>query len=157
MHLFAERGLQLNVRTMSSGDEAPAPGQAAPAAPPAPVSIKYSGSCITEIKVLGKGTMNHYKLGTRGAGQGGGQKRRGHPADYKRKAGNMDAAMGVPVSGEGHCQRRLAELPFITLCWGPYGKGSSGVHLLVTLLATCRVRKLALPHTWAATLRDCTL
>ena len=48
----------------------------------------------------------------------------------------MDAAMGVPVGEEGPCQRRLAELPIITLCWGAYGEGSSGVHLLVTLLAS---------------------
>ena len=35
--------------------------------------------------------------------------------------------------------RRLAELPLITLWWGAYGEGSSGVHLLVILLAPCRV------------------
>ena len=51
--------------------------------------------------------------------------------------------MGVPEGEEGPCQRRLAEMPLITLCWGSYGEGSSGVHLLVTLLATCRVRTLA--------------
>ena len=68
----------------------------------------------------------------------------GIPADYKRKAAKMDAAMGVQEGVEGPCQRRLAELPLITLCWGAYGEGSSGVHLLVTLLATCRVRTLAL-------------
>ena len=68
----------------------------------------------------------------------------GIPADYKWKAATMEAAMGVPEGEEGPCQRRLAELPLITLCWGAYGEGSSGVHLLVTLLATCRVRTLAL-------------
>ena len=56
----------------------------------------------------------------------------------------MDAAMGVPEGEEGPCQRRLAELPLITLAWGAHGQGSSGVHPLVTLLATCRVRTLAL-------------
>ena len=56
----------------------------------------------------------------------------------------MDQAMGVEEGEEGPCQRRLAELPLITLCWGAYGEGSSGVHTLVTLLATCRVRTLAL-------------
>ena len=68
----------------------------------------------------------------------------GIPADYKRKAATMDAAMGVPEGEEGPCHRRLAELPLISLCWSSYGEGSSGVHLLVTLLATCRVRTLAL-------------
>ena len=66
------------------------------------------------------------------------------PADYKRKAAKMDQAMGLEEGEEGPCQRRLAELPLITLCWGAYGEGSSGVHTLVTLLATCRVRTLAL-------------
>ena len=66
------------------------------------------------------------------------------PADYKRKAATMDVAIGVPEGKEGSCQGRLAELPLITLCWGAYGEGSEGVHLLVTLLATCRVRTLAL-------------
>ena len=68
----------------------------------------------------------------------------GIPADYKRKAATMDVAIGVPEGKEGSCQGRLAELPLITLCWGAYGEGSEGVHLLVTLLATCRVRTLAL-------------
>ena len=54
----------------------------------------------------------------------------------------MDAAMGVV--GEGPCQRRLAELPLIPPCWGAYGEGSTGVHTLITLLAPCRVRTLAL-------------
>ena len=68
----------------------------------------------------------------------------GIPDDYKRKDAVMDAAMGVPEGEEGSCQRRLAEVPLITLSWGAYGEGSSGVHLLVTLLATFRVRTLAL-------------
>ena len=54
----------------------------------------------------------------------------------------MDSAMGIV--GGGPCQRRLAELPLISLCWGAYGEGSTGVQTLVTLLATCRVRTLAL-------------
>ena len=119
---------------------APAPGQAAP---PAPISTEYSGSHIAEIKVLGKGVKNHYKLGTMGD-KAVDRRAAGIPADYKRKAANMDAAMGVPEGEEGPCQRRLAELPLMTLCWGAYGEGSSGVHLLVSLLATCRVRTLAL-------------
>ena len=41
-----------------------APGQAAPAKAPAPVSLDYSSSQIAEIKVLGKGVKNFYKLGT---------------------------------------------------------------------------------------------
>ena len=55
------------------------------------------------------------------------------PVDYKRKAAKMDQAMGVEEGEEGPCQRRLAELPLITLCWGAYREGSSGVHTLVTL------------------------
>ena len=121
----------------------PAPGQAAPAAAPAPLPLEFSGSHIAEIKVLGKGVKNHYKLGTTG-GRAVDSRAAGIPADYKRKAATMDAAMGVPEGEEGPCQRRLAELPLISLCWGSYGEGSSGVHLLVTLLATCRVRTLAL-------------
>ena len=53
----------------------------------------------------------------------------------------------LPMGGEdseGPCLRRLAELPLVTLCWGGYGEGSSGVHDLVPLLAACRVRTLAL-------------
>ena len=65
------------------------------------------------------------------------------PADYRRKAAKMDAALGVEV-GEGPCLRRLSELPLMTLCWGAYGEGSAGVHDLVALLASCRVRTLAL-------------
>ena len=54
----------------------------------------------------------------------------------------MDAALGVEV-GEGPCLRRLSELPLMTLCWGAYGEGSSGVHDMVILLASCHVRTLA--------------
>ena len=32
----------------------------------------------------------------------------------------------------------------MALCWGAYGEGSPGVHVLVSLLAACRVRSLAL-------------
>ena len=109
-----------------------APGQAVPA----PVSLDYSGSHIAEIKVLGKGVKNFYELGTTGE-KAVDRRAVGIPADYKMKASKMDQAMGVE---EGPCQRRLAELPLIMLCWGAYGEGSSGVHTLVTLLATCRVR-----------------
>ena len=122
---------------------APVPGQAAPAAAPAPVSRDYSGSHIAEVKVLGKGVKNFYKLGTTGD-KAVDRPAVDIPADYKRKAAKMDQAMGVEVGEEGPCQRRLAELPLITLCWGAYGEGSSGVHTLVTLLGTCRVRTLAL-------------
>ena len=72
------------------------------------------------------------------------RKAAGIPASYKKKVTNMDKAMGVPEGEEGPCQRRLSELPLIQLCWGAYGEGSTGVHNLVTLLATCRVRTLAL-------------
>ena len=122
---------------------APVPGQAAPAAAPAPVSLDYSGSHIAEIKVLGKGVKSFYKLGTTGD-KAVDRRAVDIPADYKRKAAKMDQAMGAEEGEEGPCQRRLAELPLITLCWGAYGEGSSGVHTLVTLLATCRVRTLAL-------------
>ena len=47
------------------------------------------------------------------------------------------------VEGEGHCQRRLAELPLLALSWGAYGEGSTGLHVLVSLLAACKVRSLA--------------
>ena len=43
--------------------------------------------------------------------------------------------MGVPEGEEGPCQRRLADMPLITLCWGSYGEGSSGCMLIVT----CRI------------------
>ena len=87
--------------------------------------------------------MNQYRLGTTG-GKAVDRRAVNIPADYKRKAAKMDQAMGVEEGEEGPCQRRLAELPLITLCWGAYGEGSSGVHTLVTLLATCMVRTLAL-------------
>ena len=51
---------------------------------------------------------------------------------------------GLGEEGEGPCQRRLAELPLLGLCWGAYGEGSPGVHVWVSLLAACRVRSLAL-------------
>ena len=40
----------------------------------------------------------------------------GIPADYKWKVANMDTAMGVFAGEMGPCQRRLAELPLISLC-----------------------------------------
>ena len=116
-----------------------APGQAAP---PAPVSKQYNGPHIAEIKVIGKGVKAHYKLGTRG-GRAVDSRANAIPAEYKRKAAAMDAVLGVE-DGEGPCLRRLSELPLVPLCWGSYGEGSSGVHDLVTLLAACRVRTLAL-------------
>ena len=64
------------------------------------------------------------------------------PPDYKKKAADMDRAMGV--QGEGPCQRRLSELPILTLCFGAYNEGCPGVHTLVSLLAAARVRTLAL-------------
>ena len=60
------------------------------------------------------------------------------PGEYSDKAAAMDAAMGV--QGE----RRLAELLLLDLCFGAYGEGSPGVHILVSILAACRVRTLAL-------------
>ena len=93
--------------------------------------------------MLGKGVKNHYMLGTTGD-KAVDRRAAGIPADYKRKAATMYVAMGVPEGKEGPCQRHLAELPLIPLCWGAYGEGSEGVHLLVTLLATCQVRILAL-------------
>ena len=122
-----------------------APGQAAH---PAPVSKQYNKPHIAEIKVIGKGVKAHYKLGTR-AGRAVDSRANAIPVEYRRKAAAMDAVLGVE-DGEGPCLRRLAELPLVTLCWGSYAEGSSGVHDLVTLLAACRVRTLALrvshPH-----------
>ena len=48
------------------------------------------------------------------------------------------------MQGEGPCQRRLAELPLMSLCWGAFGEGSTDVHTLISLLAACRVRHLNL-------------
>ena len=48
------------------------------------------------------------------------------------------------VQGEGPCQRRLSELPILTLCFGAYNEGCAGVHTMVALLAAARVRTLAL-------------
>ena len=82
-----------------------------------------------------------YKKGTRGE-RAVNVRAAGVPTEYRGKAATMDASMGA--ASEGPCQRRLAELPLIPLCWGAYGEGSTGVHTMVTLLATCRVRTLAL-------------
>ena len=119
-----------------------APGQAA-AAPPAPVSQLFSGSYIAEIKFIGKGVKEHYKPGA-GAQRGVDARAKAIPGEYKGKAREMDVAMGVREGEEGPCQRRLGELPLLSLCWGAYGEGSPGVHILVSLLAACRVRSLAL-------------
>ena len=56
----------------------------------------------------------------------------------------MDSVLGVEEGEEGPCMRRLSELPLVPLCWGSLGEGSEGVHDLITLLAACRVRTLAL-------------
>ena len=119
---------------------APCPGEQA-AAPPAPVPTQYSGSHIAEIKVIGKGATSHYKPGLP-AQRAVDKRAKEVPGTYLAKAVAMDRAMGV--EGEGPCQRRLAELPLLALCWGAYGEGSTGVHVLVSLLAACRVRSLAL-------------
>ena len=71
----------------------PAPDQAAPAAPPAPMPLELSGSHIAEIKVLGKGVKNNYKLETTG-GRAVDSRAGGIHADYKRKA----AGSGLEVS-----------------------------------------------------------
>ena len=118
----------------------PRPGQQA-AAPPAPVPKIYSGSFIAEIKIIGKGVKEFYKSGTR-AQRAVVARAKQIPGEYRGKAAAMDAAMGV--QGEGPCQRRLAELPLLDLCFGAYGEGSPGVHTLVSILAACRVRTLAL-------------
>ena len=99
-----------------------APGQAAPAAPLAPLPLEFSGSHIAEIKVLGKGVKNHYKIRTAGS-RVVDSRAAGIPADYRWKAAVMNAAMGVPEGEEGPCQRRLAELPLITLAWGRVRRG----------------------------------
>ena len=119
------------------------PGSPGPQATvqPAPISCEYSGSYIAEIKVFGKGAKNHYKLGTKGK-RAVVKRSEEVPPDYRRKAVNMDRTLGE--EGEGPCQRRLAELPILPLCWGAYGEGSDGVHNLVALLATCRVRTLTM-------------
>ena len=64
------------------------------------------------------------------------------PGEYRDKAAAMNAAMGI--QGEGPCQRSLAELPLLKLCFGADGEGSPGVHILVSILAACRLRTLAL-------------
>ena len=97
---------------------------------------------IAEIKVLGKGVKKHYKSGTRGT-RAVDLRAAEIPADYRRKAAAMDAII-TGAEGVGPCQRRLDELPLLRLAWGSYGEGSSDVQTLVTLLATCRVRTLAL-------------
>ena len=85
--------------------------------------------------------MSHYKHGIR-AQRAVEKRAKEIPGDYLAKAVDMDRAMGH--EGDGPCQRRLAELPLLGLCWGAYGEGSPGVHVLVSLLAACRVRSLAL-------------
>ena len=118
------------------------PGQAAPPVPPAPLTRDFSGSNIAEIKVLGKGVKKYYKSGSRAA-RAVDQRAGGIPAEYRRKAAAMDAVI-TGVEGAGPCQRRLDELPLLRLAWGAMGEGSVDVHTLITLLATCRVRTLAL-------------
>ena len=117
-------------------------GQGALAAPPAPLARDFNGSMIAEIKVLGKGVKSYYKSGTR-VMRAVDRRAADIPAEYRRKAAAMDAIItGAP--GEGPCQRRLDELPLLSLAWGSYGEGSPDVHSLVTLLATCRVRTLGI-------------
>ena len=118
------------------------PGRGTPAAPPAPLTHDFSGSNIAEIKVLGKGVKKHYKSGTRGT-RAVEQRAAEIPAEYRRKAVAMDTII-TGMEGVGPCQRRLDELPLLRLVWGTYGEASTDVHTLVTLLATCRVRTLAL-------------
>ena len=110
------------------------------AAPPASVPTLYSGSFIAEIKVIGKGAVSQYKQGVR-AQRGVDNRAKEIPGEYLAKAVAMDRAMGE--EGEGPCQRRLAELPLLSLCWGAYSEGSPGVHILISILAACRVRS---PH-----------
>ena len=109
-------------------------------AQPAPVSRLYNRSYIAEIKVIGKGVGAQCKLDTKGD-RAADRRAAAIPADYRRMATKIDAALGVE-DGEGPCQRRLSKLPLMTLCWGAYGEGSSGVHDLVALLASCLVRTL---------------
>ena len=111
-------------------------------AQPAPVSRLYNRSYIAEIKVIGKGVGAQCKLDTKGD-RAADRRATAIPADCRRKAATIDAALGVE-DGEGPCQRRLSKLPLMTLCWGAYGEGSSGVHDLLALLASCCVRTLAL-------------
>ena len=54
----------------------------------------------------------------------------------------MDRAMGI--LGEGPCQRRLTELPILSLAFGAFNEASPDVHTLVALLAATRVQTLAL-------------
>ena len=85
--------------------------------------------------------MSHYKRGVR-AQRAVEKRAKEIPGDYKAKVVAMDRAMGE--EGEGPCQRRLAELPLLLLCWGAYGEGSPGVHTMVAILAACRVRTMVL-------------
>ena len=119
---------------------APQPGEEA-AAPPAPVSKLYSGSYIAEVKVVGLGAKSHYKPGTK-AQRAVEKRAKEIPPDYKKKAQDMDRAMGI--LGEGPCQRRLAELPILSLAFGAYNEASPDVHTLVALLAASRVQTMAL-------------
>ena len=111
-------------------------------ASPAPLPRDFNGPMIAEIKVLGKGVKKYYKSGTR-AMKAVDRRAADIPAGYRRKAVAMDVIING-TEGEGPCQRRLDELPLLSLAWGCYGEGSPDVHTLVTLLATCRVRTLGL-------------
>jgi hypothetical protein len=128
------------VPTRAPPTAAGVPTRAPPTA--APVSTHYSGSMIAEIKVIGKGVKSHYKLGTRAA-RAVDSRASKLQQEYELKAAAMDAAMGE--QGEGVCLRRLREFPSVLdLCFGSHAEGSTGVHVLVSILAACRVRTLAL-------------
>ena len=109
---------------------------------PAPVSKEYCGSMIAEVKTIGKGVKSWYKVGTTG-NRAVDTRAEGIQGKYEAKAAGMDEALGVV--GEGPCMRRLREFPpVLDLCFGAFAEGSPGVHILISLLATSRVRKLEL-------------
>ena len=107
------------------------------------MSKLYSGSMIAEVKVIGKCVKPFYKSGT-GTMRGVDCRAGGIQGKYEEKAEAMDQALGA-AEGQGPCLRRLREFPpVLDLCFGSYGEGSPGVHILVSLLATSRVRALTL-------------
>ena len=109
---------------------------------PALVSKLYSGSMIAKVKTIGKGVKSWYKLGAEGT-RAVDLRAEGLQKEYEGKAVDMDRALGVV--GEGPCLRRLREFPpVLDLCFGAYGEGSPGTHILVSLLAATRVRTLEL-------------
>ena len=56
----------------------------------------------------------------------------------------MDQSLGEQ-EGQGPCLKRLREFsPVLDLCFGAYGEGSPGVHILASPMAALRVKTLTL-------------